>query len=227
MNTNTNVNVNTHPFGRLGTKKKQVVENILANPEEVKFRELRSKNRTIERTILNCRGGREFLHLLGFEKCVRCRRGGGEEGKGGVQTKQEPTFFFLPVGWEERRGGGEWWRKLREALCKQTFCFSLLFYTGNKVQNTSRDQHRERKRRREGGQLQLPCAKKTSRVTVMAREAPSEQISLNFNIKEKCASSTRIELRNFTLKRCHGNSLLDYWVSILMTSGFCTTICSM
>lgn len=46
----------------------QVVDNIIASPADVKFRELRSNNKTIQRAILGCQGGREFLHLLGFEK---------------------------------------------------------------------------------------------------------------------------------------------------------------
>lgn len=46
----------------------QVVDNILANPADVKFRELRANNKTIQRAVLGCHGGREYLSLLGFEK---------------------------------------------------------------------------------------------------------------------------------------------------------------
>lgn len=47
---------------------RQVVDNILSNPADVKFRELRANNKTIQRAVLGCHGGREFLSLLGFEK---------------------------------------------------------------------------------------------------------------------------------------------------------------
>ncbi|CAN0553063.1 unnamed protein product, partial [Ectocarpus sp. 12 AP-2014] len=46
----------------------KVVENILSNPADVKFRELRVNNKTVQRAVLSCHGGREFLSLLGFEK---------------------------------------------------------------------------------------------------------------------------------------------------------------
>lgn len=46
----------------------KIVENIVSKPEETKFRELRASNKTISRAIMGCHGGREFLHLLGFEK---------------------------------------------------------------------------------------------------------------------------------------------------------------
>lgn len=55
-------------FANVATK---IVENIVSKPEETKFRELRASNKTISRAIMGCHGGREFLHLLGFEKIAK------------------------------------------------------------------------------------------------------------------------------------------------------------
>ncbi|CAM9221091.1 unnamed protein product [Choristocarpus tenellus] len=51
-----------------GAMMDKVVGNILASPTDPKFRELRALNKTVLRSIINCHGGREMLHLLGFER---------------------------------------------------------------------------------------------------------------------------------------------------------------
>ncbi|CAM9905125.1 unnamed protein product [Discosporangium mesarthrocarpum] len=46
----------------------KVIGNILKSPNDLKFRELRVNNAMVQRRIIGCHGGREVLHLLGFER---------------------------------------------------------------------------------------------------------------------------------------------------------------
>ncbi len=45
-----------------------VLDNIISNPEEVKYRSLRESNALVQSKLLSAHGAREILHLLGFEK---------------------------------------------------------------------------------------------------------------------------------------------------------------
>ncbi len=45
-----------------------VLDNIISNPEEVKYRSLRESNASVQSKLLSAHGAREILHLLGFEK---------------------------------------------------------------------------------------------------------------------------------------------------------------
>eukprot|EP00904_Undaria_pinnatifida_P001639 jgi/Undpi1/11476/HiC_scaffold_30.g13773.m1 len=82
----------------------QVVDNIIASPADVKFRELRSNNKTIQRAILGCQGGREFLHLLGFEKI----------------TKHAESVYFLAEPQLEHLAQAKGWLLERVKACEET-----------------------------------------------------------------------------------------------------------
>eukprot|EP00752_Nemacystus_decipiens_P012018 g10653.t1 len=88
-------------FANVATK---VVDNILANPADVKFRELRANNKTIQRAILGCHGGREFLSLLGFEKI----------------TKNGEIFYFLAEPHVDHLSQAKGWLAERVRSCEQT-----------------------------------------------------------------------------------------------------------
>ncbi len=45
-----------------------MLDNIIGNPEEVKYRSLRESNALAQSKLLSAHGAREILHLLGFEK---------------------------------------------------------------------------------------------------------------------------------------------------------------
>ncbi len=45
-----------------------VLDNIISNPEEVKYRSLRESNSLVQSKLLSAHGAREILHMLGFEK---------------------------------------------------------------------------------------------------------------------------------------------------------------
>jgi PUB domain len=55
----------------LGETVFKMLDNIIANPEEPKFRDLRATNKTLQSKVLNAHGGKELLHLLGFEKIFK------------------------------------------------------------------------------------------------------------------------------------------------------------
>ncbi|CAN0126854.1 unnamed protein product [Pylaiella littoralis] len=88
-------------FGKVATK---VVDNILSNPADIKYRELRANNKTIQRAILGCHGGREFLSLLGFEKI----------------TKHGETVYFLAEPHVEHVAQAKRWLAERVESCEQT-----------------------------------------------------------------------------------------------------------
>lgn len=46
----------------------KVIDNILSDPEKVAFRDLREANKSVQTKLLAPHGGRELMHLLGFEK---------------------------------------------------------------------------------------------------------------------------------------------------------------
>ena len=46
----------------------KMLDNILAQPEEVKFRDLRASNKLLVTKVLSAQGGTELMHLLGFQK---------------------------------------------------------------------------------------------------------------------------------------------------------------
>lgn len=88
-------------FAKVAAK---VVDNILASPDDVKFRELRSNNKTIQRAVLGCQGGREFLHLLGFEKI----------------TKHAESVYFLAEPQLEHLAQAKGWLLERVKACEET-----------------------------------------------------------------------------------------------------------
>ena len=55
----------------LGETVFKMLDNIIANPEEPKFRDLRATNKTLHSKVLSAHGGKELLHLLGFEKIFK------------------------------------------------------------------------------------------------------------------------------------------------------------
>ncbi|CAM9641521.1 unnamed protein product [Ectocarpus sp. 4 AP-2014] len=88
-------------FAKVATK---VVENILSNPADVKFRELRANNKTIQRAVLSCHGGREFLSLLGFEKI----------------TKNGEVVYFLAEPHVDHLTQAKGWLAERVKSCEQS-----------------------------------------------------------------------------------------------------------
>lgn len=49
----------------------KIVENIIKDPSEIKYRELKCSNKTMQTRVLNRKGGCEFLTALGFTLVVR------------------------------------------------------------------------------------------------------------------------------------------------------------
>eukprot|EP00611_Tribonema_gayanum_P009200 TRINITY_DN18960_c0_g1_i1.p2 TRINITY_DN18960_c0_g1~~TRINITY_DN18960_c0_g1_i1.p2 ORF type:complete len:312 (+),score=130.89 TRINITY_DN18960_c0_g1_i1:58-936(+) len=49
----------------------KMLDNIIKAPEEPKYRELRAANAAVSAKLLHPHGGKEFLHLLGFEKIFK------------------------------------------------------------------------------------------------------------------------------------------------------------
>ncbi|CAM9700215.1 unnamed protein product [Hapterophycus canaliculatus] len=88
-------------FAKVATK---VVDNILSKPADVKFRELRANNKTIQRAVLGCHGGREFLSLLGFEKI----------------TKHAEVVYFLAEPHVDHLAQAKEWLAGRVKACEET-----------------------------------------------------------------------------------------------------------